>query len=117
MFTTIRILTDLGLAATAIYFAYNIVTRFRAAAGSFKERLLAAGHQSATILVQRLVVIAASAAAIVPTVADVLGNTSVASALQTVLPGGVAPYYMVAISILTEIVRRRSGGGGIVAGN
>lgn len=117
MFTTIRILTDLGLAATAIYFAYSIVTRFRAAAGTFGERLLAAGHQSATVLVQRVIVIAASAAAIVPTIADVLGNTSVAAALQTVIPGGIAPYYMVAIAVLTELVRRRKGGGGVADGN
>lgn len=114
---SIKYLIDLALAGLVAYYAYNFVTRFRAAAGTLKDRLLAAGHDSGTILIQRLVAIAAGLVAVVPTLADVLGASGVSSAVQSIIPGGVAPYYMVVLSIVTELARRRPGGGGIVAGN
>lgn len=114
---TIKIIIDLALAGLVAYFAYNLVTRYRAAAGTFKDRLLAAGHDSATILIQRLVAVTAGLVAVVPTLADVLGATGVSSAVQSIIPGGLAPYYMVVLSIITELARRRTGGGGLVAGN
>jgi hypothetical protein len=90
-------------------YGYDFVKRFYASTEvTMKDKLIDAGHGSMTILVQRLVAVAACLCDLVPAVADVFGASGVSQSIQGILPTGAVPYYMVGISIITELARRRT---------
>src|SRR5882672_4745030 len=90
-------------------YVYDFVQRYRTStATTLKAKLIDAFHGSATISVARVTAILASLCDLVPMVADVFGATGVSSAVQGIIPTGAVPYYMVGISVLTELARRRT---------
>lgn len=96
------------LAVVSVY-AYDFMQRYRTStATAWKQKLIDAFHGSATISVARVTAIIASLCDLIPMAADVFGATGVSSAIQGILPTGAVPYYMVGISMLTELARRRT---------
>lgn len=109
----IHIIFSVALTGLAAAFSWDFYKKFKAeTGGTFKERFIAAGHGSMVIAIQRVVAILASLATIVPMFLDVFVTSGVSQAVQGILPTGMVPYYMVILSVLTEMARRRTGGGG-----
>lgn len=111
--TAIRIIFSLGLAGLAVAFAWDFYSKFKAqTGGTLKERFIAAGHGSMVIAIQRVVVVLTSLADVIPQFLDLFVTSGVSQAVQGILPTGMVPYFMVITSVLTELARRRPGGGG-----
>lgn len=113
--TAIRIIFSLVLVALASAYVWDFYKKFKAeTGGTFKERFIAAGHGSMVIAIQRVVTVGASLAAVIPAFLDLFVTSGVSQAVQGILPTGIVPYYMVILSVLTELARRRTGGGGSI---
>jgi len=90
-------------------YVYDFVQRYRASTSiALKGKLIDAFHGSATISVARVTALLASLCDVVPMIADIFGATGVSSSIQGIIPTGAVPYYMVGISVLTELARRRT---------
>jgi hypothetical protein len=105
---TISIIIDIAIFGFVAWVVYDAVTRYRAETGTTWDKLLAVGKGSATILIQRGAYVLAALAEFLPSLIETAGAPGVASALQTVVPGGAGPYYMLAIAVFTELARRRT---------
>jgi hypothetical protein len=101
-------LVDVVLLAFLVYFAFEMVKDYRAAAGSAWQRILAAGKASATIAWARFTVIVAAFVNSLVWLADVVNAPMVASAIQTYLKPSVVAGIMVAVALITELARRRT---------
>lgn len=105
---TVSILIDIAIALFVAWVVYDAVTRYRAETGTTWDKMLAVGKGSATIVIQRGAYVLAGLAEFLPSILDTLGAPGVASAVQTVVPGGAGPYYMLAVAVFTEFARRRT---------
>ncbi|HEY1361496.1 MAG TPA: hypothetical protein VGF60_04580 [Xanthobacteraceae bacterium] len=103
-----QMLIDVLVLAALAYVAIDAVRSFTRAAGSLWQRLLAVGKQSSTLLWQRFVVLVAGLADALAWAADLLGEPSVASALQAHLKPSTVAAVMVAVAIVSELARRRT---------
>ncbi len=81
---------------------------FAARIESFRQRLFAAFHASATIALARVTALSGGLLVILANGADLLGVPGVRDAVQGIVPPNVWPYLMIVIAVATEVARRRT---------
>jgi hypothetical protein len=81
---------------------------FAARIESFRQRLFASFHASATIVLARVTALSGGFLVILANGADLLGAPGVRDAVQGVVPPNVWPYLMIVIAVATEAARRRT---------
>lgn len=109
MLLTIRLVFELGLAAIAAYFVFNVYAGYRAATGSWWTRLLAGARNSATMLWAKFCVVLAAVVANLDHIADALGQPDAKEYIQVILgnPKAVAGV-MLALTAVTMWARART---------
>lgn len=96
---------NIAVIGFAAYIAYVFIQDYRKATGSTWEKLLAAGKQTETILVQRAMIIAGGVVdAIVQGVGYV--DPNLVATVQANLKPEYVIYFTIGMAVLTEIARR-----------
>lgn len=103
-----RVLIDLFFVSLLAYVLYDGITRYRAASGSFWDRMIAVGKGTSTILVQRGVYLLSALMELLPQLLDLVGAPNVSASIQSILPSGGAPYYALGFAFLSELARHRT---------
>ena len=103
-----HLVIDVLVIAALVYVVIDAVISYRAAAGTVWQRLLAVGKESATVLWSRFVVLVAGLTDGLVWLADLIGQPSVASAIQAYLKPSYVAGIMVAVAAITELARRRT---------
>ena len=86
---------------------FGFVRKYRAATGTVKERFMAAFSDSGTIVIQRFLAFCGSIIGGLAWLAEVLNAPGVAQAIQAYLKPEYVAVAMIALAIITEMVRRR----------
>jgi hypothetical protein len=87
---------------------WRFVIKFRKATGTtIKERFMAAFSDSGTIVIQRLMALSGSIIGGLVWLAELLNAPGVVAAIQAYLKPEYVAVAMVALAIITELVRRR----------
>lgn len=102
------LILDIPITALVAYFIYDFVVSYRAAAGTVWQRVLAAGDQSATIVWQRLIVIASGLSGAVVVVADYLNAPGVGDAIKSAVQPQYLVIYAIVMALISEFARRRT---------
>lgn len=106
---TIRILFGLAAAAVAIYFVIQITVAYGKATGSTWDRLLSACRDSATVLWNKVLIVAAGIVATLGDVADAIGQPQIKDYVNQALgnPKMVAAI-MLGASFVSIVARTRT---------
>jgi hypothetical protein len=99
---------DAVIGIIVAYFAFVFVRDFVSTSGSIWTRLLAAGKDSAVILVHRFVIICSGISYGMVWVANALNAPGVADKIQTVLQPQYVAAFLIGLALLTELARRRT---------
>ena len=105
----IRLAIGGGLAALALYFVYDLVSRYKTATGTTWQRILAAGHDSATMVWSKFLLVLAGIVANLDSLADLAGQPQVKEYIDLAVgnPKTVA-LIMLGISLVTMLARFRT---------
>ncbi len=98
------------IVALAVLVIVAVVTarRWLQGGASGADRLWGAFHASATIVVARLGMVAASALEITAGLADLIGQPAVRDAIQGLVPPQYWPLVLLAFAAAAELARRRT---------
>ena len=89
-----------GVALLAIYIAFTFIREYREAQGSTWDRLLEAGRDSATILVQKIAILISGIGSVTALLGEWLDIPGLKEAVQSALK----PEYVVAFVVVTALV-------------
>lgn len=99
------------LIATVImtgWIGFTFVHAWMVEAGSFWQRTLKAGRESATIVWAKIVIIAAGLVAVLDRIADLAGDPSLTAQIQQYATPQIAGYVMIAIMLVNVWARLRT---------
>ena len=89
-----------GVALLAVYIAFTFIREYREAHGSTWDRLLEAGRDSATILVQKITILISG----IGSAAALFGEWFEIPELKQAVQSALKPEYVVAFVVVTALV-------------
>ena len=101
-----KVVFVLAVIVLLLIVAYRTYSRYKVATGTPWQRWMAVFRYSGTILWARLVAFFGALTGLAMSFGDWLGVPSIQSALHDAIPPAAAPWYMVAIAVITEWLRR-----------
>ena len=108
MFYTLSIGTLVATLFLIAWIALSFVRAWMVETGSFWQRTLKAGRQSATIVWAKLVILAGGVVAVLDKLADLAGDQSLATQIQQYATPQVVGYIMIAIMFVNVWARLRT---------
>ena len=95
--------------AIALFFVYDVVRRYRDSTGTLKDRLMAAGRGSVTMVWSKFLIIIAAVVANLDGIADMAGQPQVKDYLnQAISNPKTLAWVMLGISLVTMFARART---------
>lgn len=97
-----------GLVILLIVTTMRFMAGYKAALGTPREKFMAVFRRSGTILWSRILLYVSVLLAAFPSIAAIFTSSpEIQTALQSIFPPQYTPYYLIAVAIITEYVRRQ----------